>query len=147
MANENISFYRRLTPLIFSQFLGVFNDNAFKMLIILCVFKGHADFFKDSVFLFKLSLAYILPFILLCAPAGGIADRLHKRSTMVLSKVLEFGILIFGTVRFLRKIGNILGKTRHFLIRQILLQTIIRTVLPFLDDGTKLCLLIAVHGT
>ena len=35
MANENISFYRRLTPLIFSQFLGVFNDNAFKMLIIL----------------------------------------------------------------------------------------------------------------
>ena len=98
MANENISFYRRLTPLIFSQFLGVFNDNAFKMLIILCVFKGHADFFKDSVFLFKLSLAYILPFILLCAPAGCIADRLHKRSTMVLSKVLEFGILIFGTV-------------------------------------------------
>ena len=33
------SFSRRLLPLVLSQFFGVFNDNAFKMLVVLAAFK------------------------------------------------------------------------------------------------------------
>ena len=102
MAQENISFTRRLIPLIFSQFFGVFNDNAFKMLIILCMYKGAMDYFKDSAFIFLLTAVYILPFLLFCAPAGALADRMPKRSIMILGKLFELACMILGTICFSR---------------------------------------------
>ncbi|MBR2365503.1 MAG: MFS transporter [Lentisphaeria bacterium] len=98
MAQENISFTRRLIPLIFSQFFGVFNDNAFKMFIILCMFRGTVDYFNDSAFLFILTTVYVLPFLLLCAPAGSLSDRMPKRSIMILGKIVELAVMILGTL-------------------------------------------------
>ena len=98
MAQENISFTRRLIPLIFSQFFGVFNDNAFKMFVILCMYRGAVDYFKDSAFLFLLTTVYVLPFLLLCGPAGSLSDRMPKRSIMILGKIVELGVMILGTL-------------------------------------------------
>ncbi|MBO4303384.1 MAG: MFS transporter [Lentisphaeria bacterium] len=103
MAQENISFTRRLMPLIFSQFFGVFNDNAFKMLIVLCMFRGKVDYFRDSAFLFLLTTAYVLPFLILCGPAGALSDRLPKRSIMILGKVFEFAVMILGTICLIKQ--------------------------------------------
>ena len=41
-------YAERLFPLLFAQFLGVFNDNAFKMLAILAVIGSQTGYFRDA---------------------------------------------------------------------------------------------------
>lgn len=96
----NASFQRRITPLLLSQFFGVFNDNAYKMFVVLAVFGGSVDYFQNSAFLFILTVAYVLPFLLLGGPAGNLSDKMPKRSILILTKVAEFAVMILGTVCF-----------------------------------------------
>ena len=42
------SYARRLTPLVLAQFFGVFNDNAFKMFVVLIVFNGMPGYFESA---------------------------------------------------------------------------------------------------
>ena len=96
----NASFQRRITPLLLSQFFGVFNDNAYKMFVVLAVFGGSVDYFQNSAFLFVLTVAYVLPFLLLGGPAGNLSDKMPKRSILILTKAAEFAVMVLGTVCF-----------------------------------------------
>ena len=89
-------YSKRIFPLLTAQFLGVFNDNAFKMLAILAVVGPHSDYFLDAAFLFAMTISYVLPFILLTAPAGSLCDRMQKRYIIILSKMVEFLVMILG---------------------------------------------------
>ena len=94
------SFSRRLMPLVLSQFFGVFNDNAFKMFVVLAVFKGLPDYFQGAAFIFMLTAAYVVPFILFSGFTGSLADRLPKRSILIMTKVAELAIMVLGTICF-----------------------------------------------
>ena len=94
------SFSRRLLPLVLSQFFGVFNDNAFKMLVVLAAFKGIPDYFQGASFVFMLTAAYVVPFILFSGITGALADRLPKRSILIITKVAELAVMILGTISF-----------------------------------------------
>ncbi|MBQ9335783.1 MAG: MFS transporter [Lentisphaeria bacterium] len=96
------SYARRVTPLVLSQFFGVFNDNAFKMFVVLVVFNQLPDYFQGAAFMFALTAAYVLPFILLCGFTGRAADAMPKRSILILSKVAELAIMLFGTFCFIQ---------------------------------------------
>lgn len=96
MTPSQTNFMRRISPLCTTQFLGVFNDNAFKMLATLAVVGGSGNYFKDSVFLMLLTFAYVIPFLALTSPAGALADHMPKRYIIMLSKVLEFFIMLGG---------------------------------------------------
>ena len=96
------SYARRITPLVLSQFFGVFNDNAFKMFVILIVFKGLPGYFEGAAFIFMLTAAYVLPFILLPAVTGLLADTMPKRSILILSKAAEFAVMLIGTFCFIK---------------------------------------------
>ncbi len=96
------SYSRRICPLVLSQFFGVFNDNAFKMFVILTVFNGKPEYFAGAKFIFLLTAAYVLPFILLGGLTGLVADRMPKRSILILSKVAELAIMVLGTVCFIK---------------------------------------------
>ena len=96
----NESFSKRLLPLVFSQFFGVFNDNAFKMFVVLAAFKGIPDYFQGAAFVFILTAAYVVPFILFSGITGPIADRLPKRSILIITKVAELAVMVLGTVCF-----------------------------------------------
>ena len=80
------SYVRRVTPLVLSQFFGVFNDNAFKMFVVLAAFNGMPGYFEGAAFMFMLTAAYVLPFILLCGMTGLMADTMPKRSILILAK-------------------------------------------------------------
>ena len=41
--HPNATFRRRITPLVLSQFFGVFNDNAYKMFVVLAVIGSEVD--------------------------------------------------------------------------------------------------------
>ena len=101
-----IQFSKRIRPLLAAQFLGVFNDNAFKMLAVLAAtaiaekaetLSGPAakasGYSSLSVFMAAMTAAYVLPFIILSGPAGMLSDRFHKRSVMVFGKLAEFAVM------------------------------------------------------
>lgn len=78
-----------------SQFLGAFNDNLFKELVLLlCVERlkqsGGADLQSVA------SMLFAGPFILLSGFAGFLADRYSKRSVIATCKLAEIGIALAG---------------------------------------------------
>jgi len=96
------SYVRRVTPLVLSQFFGVFNDNAFKMFVVLAAFNGMPGYFEGAAFMFLLTAAYVLPFILLCGMTGLMADTMPKRSILILAKAAEFAVMVLGTFCFIK---------------------------------------------
>lgn len=89
-------YSERLFPLLFAQFLGVFNDNAFKMLAVLAVIGSGAGYFRDAAFMFAMTVSYVLPFLLMTAPAGALTDRVQKRYVLILTKFWELLVMILG---------------------------------------------------
>lgn len=80
-----------------TQFLGAFNDNLFKQVVLLmCVDmvqrQGDRDYQPIAQGLFA------LPFILFSGFAGFLSDRTSKRKIVVLCKCAEIGIVTLGTL-------------------------------------------------
>jgi len=71
---------RRFLPFFITQFLGAFNDNAFKnALVILFAFQGVTQSAEGSRYLVNISAAlFIAPFFLFSSTAGQIGDRYEK---------------------------------------------------------------------
>ncbi|MFO0922506.1 MAG: MFS transporter [Pirellulales bacterium] len=77
-----------------TQFLGAFNDNLFKQLILLLAVAGtDVQGWATTVF--------SLPFVLLSGLAGFLSDRFSKSRVIFLAKIAEIGIMTLGVVAFL----------------------------------------------
>ena len=91
---------RRLAPLLVTQTLGALNDNLFKnALVVLILFKA-----AGSVGPALVALAggvFILPYMLLSATAGQIADRFEKSRTIRWVKLGEVALMALGAAGFL----------------------------------------------
>jgi len=98
MNSENQSFTKKLWPLATTQFLGVFNDHAFKMVSILAVTRKSTEYSDDALFLSFLTVIYVMPFLLFPIFAGYFADRFQKKNVMVLAKIAELLVMLMGTV-------------------------------------------------
>lgn len=83
-----------------TQFLGAFNDNVFKQLVLLlCVdYRIHFGLEQDPQMFAQ--GAFALPFVLASGFAGWLADRFSKRTVVVWSKVAEIGVMLAGVVAF-----------------------------------------------
>lgn len=81
-----------------TQFLGAFNDNLFKQLVmLLCLDQVH----KGGKDLQGLAMAlFAVPFIIFSGYAGFLSDRYEKRRVIVLCKVAEVCIVILGMIGF-----------------------------------------------
>lgn len=88
---------RRFLPLFITQFLGAFNDNMFKMaMIVLVTYQILADPGLEANFNALASALFILPFFLFSALAGQFADSLDKAWLIRLIKNAEIIIMLFG---------------------------------------------------
>ena len=88
-------YSRSFLGLLVTQFLSALNDNLFRWLIVpigieLAV-KGHEE---DPLAIG--AAAFIVPFLLLAAPAGYLADRFNKRAVIVGCKIAEVILLTLG---------------------------------------------------
>jgi MFS family permease len=93
---------RRFLPLFVSQFLGAFNDNLFKTAMVL--YATYAVFNDATVEANFNALATgigILPFFLLSALAGQLADHHDKARIIRLVKTAEIGIMAVGALGLL----------------------------------------------
>jgi len=80
-----------------TQFLGAFNDNVFKLLVIYLLINVKGPAAANTI----LSLAgaiFVIPFLIFSTSSGVLADRLSKRTIIVYTKILEVLIMLFGLV-------------------------------------------------
>jgi acyl-[acyl-carrier-protein]-phospholipid O-acyltransferase/long-chain-fatty-acid--[acyl-carrier-protein] ligase len=98
------SFFRDRSfhGLAISQFLGAFNDNLFKQLVLLlCVDQARATG-KGAADLQPLAMVvFAVPWLLFSGLAGVFSDRGSKRNGIVLFKSLEIAVMAAGLLAFL----------------------------------------------
>lgn len=78
-----------------TQFLGAFNDNVFKLLII-CYALNHLSDSAGKSYIPLASGVFILPYLLFSGYAGYLADRYSKRLVMIGTKWLEVAVMLLG---------------------------------------------------
>ncbi len=87
--------------LTFGQFLGAFNDNVFKQLVLLlCIDHELAAGVAPNTYQSKALVVFALPWVLFSGLAGFVSDRTSKQRGIVLYKVLEIGITLAGMAAF-----------------------------------------------
>lgn len=83
-----------------TQFLGAFNDNIFKLLVILLLIELQSDSQPSNITALA-GAVFVIPFLLFSALAGKLADSFSKRNIIVLTKVAELVLMAVGCVAFM----------------------------------------------
>jgi len=90
---------RRFLPLFATQFLGAFNDNLFKQAMVLfATYSIYSDAKKEAAFSAIATGLFILPFFLLSALSGQLADSHDKARIVRLIKTAEIAIMVIGAL-------------------------------------------------
>jgi acyl-[acyl-carrier-protein]-phospholipid O-acyltransferase/long-chain-fatty-acid--[acyl-carrier-protein] ligase len=92
--------------LLLTQFLVALNDNMLRWLVIpvgkqLLRTQGFTPEDAQNTALTAGSICFLLPFVLLAAPAGYLADRFSKRSVMVGCKAAEIVVVVLAVASIL----------------------------------------------
>ena len=90
---------RRFLPIFATQALGAFNDSLFKQMVVLFVtYHLYSDATRETQFSAIAQGLFILPFFLLSATAGQLADIRDKALLIRIIKTAEIGIMLVGGV-------------------------------------------------
>ncbi|MBS0474294.1 MAG: MFS transporter [Proteobacteria bacterium] len=93
---------RRFLPLFVTQLLGAFNDNLFKNAMVLyVVYSVYQSEKAEAQFSAIASGVFILPFFILSAISGQLADMTDKARIIRIVKAAEIGIMAVGAVGLL----------------------------------------------
>lgn len=94
---------RRFWPLFVTQFLGAFNDNLLKnALVVLIAYRLAAESSLAAGPLVTMAAGiFILPFCLLSATAGQLADKIDRARIARAVKVAEMAIFLFALAGFM----------------------------------------------
>ena len=83
--------------LLLTQFFGATNDNLLRWLVI-GVGKQYVEESQVGWILATGTMAFVLPYLLLAAPSGYLADAMSKRSVIVGCKLAEIAIMILAVL-------------------------------------------------
>ena len=153
---------KRFLPYFITQFLGAFNDNIFKNVLLLFVAFASVDTLPISSNLF-INLAaglLILPFFLFSALAGVLADKYEKSWFIRKVKLLEVVIMSLGAIGFIYESYGILllllflmgtqsaffGPVKYALLPQQLETKELVSGNALVETGTFLAILIGTLG-
>ncbi len=88
---------RKFLPLFVTQFLGAFNDNLFRTaMVMLVIYTIYNDPEKEAQFSTLAQGLFILPFFVLSAVSGQLADSRDKSALIRIIKTAEIVIMLFG---------------------------------------------------
>jgi len=88
---------RRFLPLFTTQMLGAFNDNLFKnAMVLFVVYQIYNDERSETWFSAITTGVFILPFFLLSALSGQLADARDKAKMIRIIKLAEIAIMVVG---------------------------------------------------
>jgi MFS family permease len=93
---------RRFLPLFATQFLGALNDNLFRTAaVMLAIYGIYGDETQEATFSAIAAGLFILPFFLLSALSGQLADERDKAKIVRLVKTAEILIMLVGAAGLL----------------------------------------------
>jgi len=81
--------------LLWTNWLTAINDNAFRWFVI-GAGKTYVTPGNEGQILMLGTILFVVPYLLLAAPAGWLADRFSKRNVIVACKVLEIVVMVIG---------------------------------------------------
>jgi MFS family permease len=88
---------RRFLPLFVTQLLGAFNDNLFKnAMVLFVVYSIYNSEAEEARFSAIASAVFVIPFFLLSALAGQLADMRDKAKIIRIVKLCEIAIMLVG---------------------------------------------------
>ncbi len=103
LATSNHSSYgtllkdRGFQSFLWTQFLGAFNDNVFKMIVsVAAVAYTAGDAAAGSRYLALTGVVFVLPFLLFAGWAGQIADRFSKSKVLIVTKSFEIVTMVLA---------------------------------------------------
>lgn len=100
---------RRFLPLFVTQLLNAFNDNLFKnAMVLFVVYQVYQSETAEGQFSAIASAIFILPFFLLSAIAGQLADMRDKAKIIRMVKAAEIGIMAIGAAGLVMAFEGIL---------------------------------------
>ncbi len=100
---------RRFLPLFVTQLLNAFNDNLFKnAMVLFVVYQVYQSETAEGQFSAIASAIFILPFFLLSAIAGQLADMRDKARIIRMVKAAEIGIMAVGAAGLVMAFEGIL---------------------------------------
>lgn len=82
--------------LLLAQFMGAFNDNAFKIIVSLFAIKTLASPEAAARFVSFIGMLFIIPFVIFSPLAGFFADRFSKRSIIIVMQAAEVFNMVLG---------------------------------------------------
>jgi acyl-[acyl-carrier-protein]-phospholipid O-acyltransferase/long-chain-fatty-acid--[acyl-carrier-protein] ligase len=91
---------RGIQPFLWTQFLGAFNDNLFKIVVSLLAVRTATSDAEAGFPLAVVGAIFILPFVLFSGYAGQLADVYSKRTVLVVTKALEIVATALGLIAF-----------------------------------------------
>ena len=103
---------RRFLPLFVTQLLNAFNDNLFKnAMVLFVVYQVYNSEAAEGQFSAIASAVFILPFFILSAVSGQLADMRDKARIIRIVKACEIGIMMIGAAGLLMAWQAIAVKT------------------------------------
>ena len=84
-----------------TQFLGAFNDNLFKQLLLLLSVMVSISAGEETRDLQGIAMiVFALPFLFFSGFAGYVSDRFSKRNVILFAKIAEIGVMLLGMLAF-----------------------------------------------
>jgi acyl-[acyl-carrier-protein]-phospholipid O-acyltransferase/long-chain-fatty-acid--[acyl-carrier-protein] ligase len=93
---------------LWTQFLGAFNDNVYKMIVSVGAVELAADRVLGARYLALAGAVFVAPFLLFAGYAGQIADRFSKTRVLQATKALEIAIMLAGMAALHARSVNLL---------------------------------------
>ncbi|HWO43911.1 MAG TPA: MFS transporter, partial [Candidatus Eisenbacteria bacterium] len=92
---------RDFSCFFWTQFLGAFNDNLYKMILSLLALDVTSAAGSRGFYISLIGFLFILPFALFSGYAGQLADIYSKRTVLIAVKIFEIFAMALGWVAFL----------------------------------------------
>jgi len=88
---------RRFAPFFWTQFFGAANDNVLKFAFtVLVTYQLNVSWLSPEKAGLVISAVFILPFVLLSATSGQLADKYDKAAVMRFVKWFEIAIMVLA---------------------------------------------------
>jgi acyl-[acyl-carrier-protein]-phospholipid O-acyltransferase/long-chain-fatty-acid--[acyl-carrier-protein] ligase len=91
---------RGFQAFLWTQFLGAFNDNVYKIVVSMRAVHVAATTGSGSEYLSLAGAVYVVPFLLFSGYSGHLADAVSKRTVMIAVKVFEIAVMLLGLAAF-----------------------------------------------
>ena len=148
---------RRFGPFFGVQFLGALNDNVFKQALVILLAYHTASFttLSSDVLQNVAQALFILPFFLVSATAGQLADKYEKSRLITITVAIELGVMMLGAAGFfMQSLGLLLvalflggvqsalfGPVKYAILPQQLKETELVGGNALVETGTSIAIL------